>query len=193
MRRLAALCLALALLAPRAGAADDSAALQDFARESRGLVKAFVGELQGALRGAIDEGGPVHAIGVCKAEAPDIARAVPPSPAWTLGRTSHKLRNPDNAPDAWETAVLEDFQARAAAGDALKGMERVELVETGEGQVLRYMKAIPVGEVCLTCHGGKLEPGLAAEIARLYPQDQATGFAAGQFRGAFTITKTTAD
>ena len=193
MRRLAALCLALALLLPHAGTADDSAELLDFARESRGLVKAFAGELQGALRGAIDEGGPVHAIGVCKAEAPEIAGAVPPSSAWTLGRTSHKLRNPDNRPDAWETAVLEDFLARAEAGEALAGMERVERVETGEGQLLRYMKAIPVGEVCLTCHGGKLDPGLAAEIARLYPRDRATGFAAGQLRGAFTITKRRGD
>ena len=84
-------------------------------------------------------------------------------------------------------------QPRAEAGEALAGMERVERVETDGGQLLRYMKAIPVGEVCLTCHGGKLDPSLAAEIARLYPTDRATGFAAGQLRGAFTITKRRGD
>jgi hypothetical protein len=35
-----------------------------------------------------------------------------------------------------------------------------------------------------------LQPELKAEILRLYPNDQATGFRAGDLRGAFTVTQT---
>ena len=38
------------------------------------------------------------------------------------------------------------------------------------------------------CHGSGLDPALKAEIERLYPDDQATGFKAGELRGAFTVT-----
>jgi len=50
------------------------------------------------------------------------------------------------------------------------------------------MKAIPMrAEPCLLCHGAP-EPALKAEIDRLYPQDQATGFRPGELRGAFTVS-----
>ena len=114
-------------------------------------------------------------------------------PGWTVGRTSHKLRNPGNAADPWEAATLEAFLARAAAGESLKTMERAELVEEEGRQTYRYMEAIPVGEVCLTCHGAAIESGLRARIAAFYPEDRATGFALGELRGAFTVSRTTGD
>jgi hypothetical protein len=39
--------------------------------------------------------------------------------------------------------------------------------------------------LCLTCHGDKIEPELEKEIRKIYPQDQATGFAQGALRGFF--------
>jgi hypothetical protein len=53
------------------------------------------------------------------------------------------------------------------------------------------MKAIPVGQVCLTCHGSDIAPELRTEINTYYPEDMATGFELGELRGAFTITKVT--
>jgi len=52
----------------------------------------------------------------------------------------------------------------------------------------RYMKAIPTGPQCVVCHGENVAPALAETIQRLYPDDQATGFAPGDLRGAFTVT-----
>ena len=92
--------------------------------------------------------------------------------------------------DAVDTGVILD---RAAAGENLKTMERVEVVESNGRQSYRYMKAIPVGEICLTCHGSDIAPELKAKIESVYPDDQATGFALGELRGAFTITKTPTD
>ena len=51
------------------------------------------------------------------------------------------------------------------------------------------MKAIPTGEVCLKCHGSNVAPDVKAAIGELYPEDQATGFKAGELRGAFSVSK----
>ena len=197
MRILGPFVLAFGLLGSGPLSASEDPESDAFVQESRAKVKAFAGSLQGALQAAIKAGGPQNAIPVCNAEAPEIARDLSQSPQesveWTVGRTSHKLRNPENAPDEWEAAGLEEFLERAAAGEDLKTMERVELVESGGGRAYRYMKAIPVGEVCLTCHGADVDPDLKAKIESFYPEDRATGFALGELRGAFTLSKTLAN
>ena len=193
MRLLVLLLVAFGVLTPMKAKAGDDSDREAFVKESRALVKAFAGTLKGELQAAIGEGGPVHAIPVCNVRAPEIARDLSQSPQWTVGRTSHKLRSPDNAPDEWESAVLIDFLRRAAAGESLDGMEKVELVENNGSQTFRYMKAIPTGEVCLTCHGADIDPALKAEIEAYYPLDNATGFALGELRGAFTLSKARAN
>ncbi len=63
------------------------------------------------------------------------------------------------------------------------------MVVKGAAGAFRCTKAIPTAaEPCLMCHGSGLDPALKAEIERLYPDDQATGFKAGELRGAFTVT-----
>jgi hypothetical protein len=168
--------------------AQEPADLEAFTMESRAKIKAFAGELQGELGAAIKSGGPISAIDVCHDRAPEIAEGLS-TEGWHVARTSHRTRNPGNAPDAWEAAVLDSFIARAEAGETFDAMDEAEIVETDNGKAYRYMKAIPVGEVCLTCHGTDLDADLAAQIASLYPADQATGFELGQLRGAFTVTR----
>ena len=51
------------------------------------------------------------------------------------------------------------------------------------------MKAIPTDDVCLTCHGKQIPEKLSAQLEKLYPDDQATGFSKGDIRGAFTVVK----
>jgi hypothetical protein len=189
MRKLLLLLLALGILTPGSVEAGDEAGLEAFVQESRTMVKTFAGNLKGELQAAIEEGGPIHAIPVCNVKAPEIAREMSKPVDWTVGRTSHKIRNPANAPDEWEAMVLEEFQQRAVAGEMPDTMERAELVESTGSRTYRYMKAIPVGEICLTCHGSNIDPELNAKIGSFYPEDQATGFALGELRGAFTVTK----
>ncbi|MCA1791466.1 MAG: DUF3365 domain-containing protein, partial [Thioalkalivibrio sp.] len=40
---------------------------------------------------------------------------------------------------------------------------------------------------CLTCHGSDVGGDIKHALERLYPDDQATGYAEGDVRGAFTI------
>ncbi|QKT03266.1 DUF3365 domain-containing protein [Ectothiorhodospiraceae bacterium 2226] len=157
--------------------------------ESRAAVQAFGKELQGELRAAMQEGGPVQAIEVCHRVAPRIAADLSEEHGWIVGRTTTKLRNPDNAPDAWERAVLEDFERRAAAGEAPGELEHAEVAEYEGQEAFRYMRGIGVGEVCLSCHGANLDESVAGTLKRLYPQDEARGYGPGELRGAFTIVQ----
>ena len=141
--------------------------------------------LIGELQKAIAAGGPASAIGVCSVAAPKIAADKSVANQMTIGRTSLKLRQPNNNPDAWEMQQLLRFEERKAAGENPATIEFAEYVETGGQRVFRYMKAIPTAELCLACHGGTLVPEVTAK--ELYPQDAATGFKVGDLRGAFTI------
>ena len=157
--------------------------------EARGLVKEFFTSLKGQLQAAMKAGGPVTAIEVCNVQAPAIAGSLADQSGWEVGRTSLKLRNPANSPDVWEQAVLEQFDARKANGEALEKMEFYEVVDAEGDKTFRYMKAIPTGEVCLKCHGAEIDPQVQTELRRLYPSDEATGYALGDIRGAFTLSK----
>ncbi len=158
--------------------------------EARALIKAFATSLQGELKGAMAEGGPVCAIQVCKEEAPAIAADLSQRSEWQIGRTSLKTRNgARNAPDAWETNVLEQFESRQRNGESPKGMTYAEVVTMDDGKVYRHMQAIPTGQVCVACHGARIAPELAEAIDAAYPEDQARGYKAGDIRGAFTLSK----
>jgi len=163
--------------------------LEPRAEQSRAAIKDFMLNLKGALKQAMDAGGAVNAIGVCKDKAPAIADDISSRTGWRVARTSLKVRNPSNAPDDWESKVLEDFNKRTAQGENPDNMEYYEVVRESGGRVFRYMKAIPTAHMCLECHGKDIKPEIAAKLDALYPADQARGFTAGEIRGAFTITQ----
>ena len=43
--------------------------------------------------------------------------------------------------------------------------------------------------LCLTCHGAALSPDVEAALAESYPEDHATGYSAGDLRGAFVVER----
>ena len=108
---------------------------------------------------------------------------------FSIGRTSLKLRNPANEPDEWEYAILQTFQERKDSGESVANLQHSEIAETNGKRYFRYMKAIPVGKVCLICHGANIQPELVAALSKIYPGDEARGFAIGDIRGAFTVSQ----
>ncbi len=166
--------------------ADD---LEQRTTESAAVAKEFMMTLKGELQTAMQEGGPVNAIQVCNTRAPSIAADFSEKKGWTVARTSLKYRNPDNAPDAWERQVLEQFEERKAKGEDPKQLSYTEVIENGGVKSYRFMKAIPTGAVCLACHGEKIDATVESKIQELYPEDQARGYSEGDIRGAFTITQ----
>jgi len=153
------------------------------------VVKSFGGPLKMALQEGMKNGGPVNAIGVCNEKAPEIAAAAAAKTGWSVARTSLKLRNPNNEPDSWELKVLNQFEARKAAGENPDAIAYGEVVDVDGKKQFRFMKAIGTADLCLNCHGSDIKPEVAAKLDGLYPSDQARGFSKGDIRGAFTLTK----
>jgi hypothetical protein len=152
-------------------------------------IRTFATTLVSELKGAIKAGGPVNAISVCNQEAPAIAANLSGEDGWQVARTSLKVRNPGNAPDSWEIAVLKRFEARKAAGEDPARLAYAEIVKQDGEKVFRFMSAIPTKKICLKCHGANLAPEVAARLDALYPEDRARGFKIGDIRGAFTLSK----
>ena len=162
--------------------------LQQLADTSRDIISEFSSHLKNALTDAIQEGGPVNAIAVCKTRAPEIAEALSRE-GWQIRRTSLKVRNPANTSDDFERKVLEDFERRKNEGKDISQLAYYKMKEVGEQSEFRYMKAIPTDELCLTCHGNTISEAVKTRLDQLYPGDQARGFRTGDIRGAFSLKK----
>ncbi len=167
--------------------AEEAAEAAAWIVQSRNLADRLGGELKAELGRAIKTGGPVAAIDVCRSRAPAIAARLSAESGTSLGRTALRVRNPANAPDELQRAVLEQFQAELASGGFEGPLEAAFEINRGGRVERRYMRAIVTDPVCLTCHGGSLAPEIAAAIAQAYPSDRAVGFEPGQLRGAFTV------
>jgi hypothetical protein len=181
MRRTLLLLAAAAFLPAFPVRADDAA----LKAEAAAIVKDYAGGLQSALKGAIETGGPVNAVGVCAEKSPQLAAEAAAKTGWSVGRTSLKPRNQHSAPTAYEIRVMSEFQARLAAGEAIDTLVKAETV----GGEFHFIKAIPTAELCLTCHGSEVTPEVKAKVIELYPADTATGFSLGQMRGVFTLSR----
>jgi hypothetical protein len=159
----------------------------DWLTKSRALTQQLGTELKGELAAALGKSGPTGAIDVCRVRAPEIAAKLSRESGAKVSRTALKVRNPANAPDELQRAVLEQFAADLAAGRVEQPLEAAVEINRGGAIERRYMRAIPTDALCLTCHGTHLAPDVAAAIAKAYPDDQATGFETGQLRGAFSV------
>jgi hypothetical protein len=170
------------------------AEIDQYKAEAKKITGAFFEQLKGELGKGMKAGGTVAAIGICNTRAPAIAMEHSQGSGWSVARTSLKLRNPNNAPDAWETKVLQQFEEQRATGEGPDALVYAEIVEEGDEKYFRFMKGIvmpPLEKMpCLKCHGEGLDPDTAAALDELYPQDKARGYKAGQVRGAFTLKKT---
>ena len=156
-----------------------------YVEEARGITQQFQKTLKHELQAAIKTGGLKKAVDVCSIRAPEIAEEITAETGWRIGRTSLKTRNQNNRPTAQEKAVLDEFETRKSAGEDLSKMEWWQQ----QGANMRYMKAIPMKGLCLSCHGMTVDASLKNHIKELYPLDTATGFKAGDIRGAFTLQK----
>lgn len=138
-------------------------------------VLPFKRSLKQALVTGLAEG-PVEAISACRFEAPKLAEAASTGEI-KVGRTSRKLRNPSNAPKLWMKPFLEVYET-----DPERREPGVVLIDEN---TVGYVEPIFLQPLCVTCHGAELAPDLQAKVEELYPDDQATGYAAGDYRGVF--------
>lgn len=154
---------------------------------------ALAARLTAELQEALAKGGPEAAVDVCHTRAlPLTAQADPGHPRVTSARrTSLKLRNPANAPDAGERAALEEVARRIAAGEAPPAVlvQHIQKPDTAAAE-WRVYKPVKIQPACLACHGdpGLQPPALRAKLQARYPQDAATGYRDGEWRGLVRVT-----
>jgi hypothetical protein len=121
--------------------------------------------------------GPAAAIEVCQKQAPKIATDVSREFGLKIGRTSHRLRNPQNTPPDWARSLVD---ARTADPTF------IPLPDGNLGALL----PIRLKPQCLMCHGAEEQilPEIRDALAQRYPQDEATGFEEGELRGWFWVS-----
>ena len=169
----AALILSLLVLLP----ACDRSKIDEAKWKEAGAqaVLPFKKSLKQALVAGLEDG-PVAAVSACRVEAPQLAAAQSIG-AIKVGRASQKLRNPSNAAKLWMQPFLQVYET-----DPERRVPGVVLIDK---KTVGYVEPIFVQPLCVTCHGAELAPDLQAKVNELYPDDQATGYAAGDLRGVF--------
>ncbi|MCP4684018.1 MAG: DUF3365 domain-containing protein [bacterium] len=151
---------------------------------SEKLIARFTKALQTELMSAMNQGGPVNAIGVCQVKAPGVAQANSAG-GWSIRRVTDRFRNPDNRVDTLEAAILASFADTGSTAPEY-------LFDWFEGDSLRtfrFYKPIAVKPLCLKCHGGlqTLAPGVYQKLKKSYPLDRAIEYKAGDLRGMFVV------
>ncbi len=141
------------------------------------LLQPFKQNLQKALLEGLAQS-PEQAVEVCQLLAPEIAENLSKDGIY-MGRTSDRLRNPDNAGPEWATAVFETY----LEDDSTPQPTSLTLENGKSG----YVEPILVQPLCLTCHGTNVTESLSTKINAAYPEDRATGYAVGDLRGVFWV------
>jgi len=190
--RAGAALLAIAVLG---GAGDGGAAVaasadprvESAVAEARVAAQELAAYLKKLLQEELARGGFDGAIAVCAEVAQQRTAEYRETFKNDIRRVSLRRRNPANEPDGYERAVLESFDRLPI--DARPEAEHWEVVTEDGQESLRYLKPLVTGALCLTCHGDRatMAPAVTEALAEHYPEDRATGFDAGDVRGAITI------
>jgi hypothetical protein len=189
-RRRFALHVVLLSAAPHLFAAEPNT--EALLKESRLYAGQLLGQVSDALAREYKLSGPLRSVVVCKYVVPELSSAISRRTGMRVTRVSLKVRNPlTGMPDAFESRLLKQFDHRAAKGEVPDKIEHWEVVREDGQRYFRYMKAIPVKDFCLACHGptASIPATLKAKLQSEYPNDQAVDYRVGQIRGAITIKK----
>jgi len=192
MKRALTLLIATCIAVPSAAAERTPTQEQAMKREAQQVANELVSKLGGALKQALSESGPEQAISICRDTAPMLANSLSRRTGWKVSRVSLRARNPlIGQPDAWEQKILQRFDYDAAGGAVPFKLQAAEIVKEPDADYFRYMKALPAKPLCLTCHGRgqNIPDSVHTRLAQEYPNDAATGYSAGEIRGAVSIKR----
>jgi hypothetical protein len=151
--------------------------LTPYVERADGALLVLRTRLLETLTTELSRGGPAGAVEVCRDVAQSVTDTASREQGVDSGRTSHRLRNPANAPRTWAREIVASH-AGTKAEDA--GSYVADL-----GDRVGVLRPIGAIEMCTSCHGTDeaLDPLAREKIAAAYPGDEATGFAVGDLRG----------
>lgn len=156
----------------------------DYTELGKTIAQETFKTLSGNLKTALQEGGIPNAINYCTINAYPIVDSLSEVHHAEIRRTSFRYRNSENAPTKAESTQLEIYQTTFTTGEKL-------LPATSENKgVTTFYAPILTKPMCLNCHGvigQNIDSTNYALIQSLYPEDKATGYAAGELRGMWSI------
>ena len=185
------------LILPLVGTLIAISTTQLFAAEVTPLVKANAAagrlslEMRKKLTQSIQQNGLAGSMNVCAKEAPAVIADLEKTFGITLKRTALTVRNPSNAPDPEEKALLEKLDGMQKKGDTLpKDATLFSEKEIGKERILRFYKPVMMQANCVACHGtpDKIPADVKKALAANYPKDKAVGYKEGELRGIISIT-----
>ena len=187
-RRMIALFLAVAAAA--CGTGDDESVSPEIEAQVLELgasaSTALIGTLVAQLSGAMQVGGPANAVDFCSSSATELTAGVAVEQGLDIKRTSMRYRNPANAPDQAETEALRYYESQLAETGVLPG----PWVQKAGREEYRFYRPLLIAAPCLSCHGSaeEIDPAVQAILDERYPNDLATEYAVGDFRGLVRVS-----
>jgi len=165
-----------------------AAAPLDPATQAREAVAGLAAKLKSLLGEELAKGGFEGAVRACSTSAQKVTREFAAESGIDIRRVTLKYRNPANAPDGWERAQLEQWEAALKSGKSLPD-DVFAQVDVNGVKTHRLMKPIVIQGMCLSCHGSaaQIPAAVKKQIAKSYSNDLATGYKAGELRGAFSV------
>lgn len=160
---------------------------EDALERARRISSELTDRVRNLLISELEKGGFEGAARVCSEVAQQVTDDFAAESGHSVRRVSVKYRNEKDAPDAYERRLLAQFERQNRQGK-LPG-ESAVFVRAKDRTILRYLKPIRMGRMCLTCHGdpGQIPPPVRQMIAQKYPNDRATGYREGDLRGAVSV------
>jgi len=134
---------------------------------------------------------PALAVGKLHLKDYKLPLASPGKPVVTeLRRTSLRVRNPANSPDAADLAALDLIQGQLQRGDDVSKVLVQRVTLPGQPPEWRVYRPLATLKQCMDCHGAEavLAPGVAETLKVFYPADKAVDYKAGEWRGLIRVS-----
>lgn len=131
---------------------------------------------------ATKAGGPAYAVTFCNERAMPLTDSLSKKYNCQIQRISDKYRNPSNKPNKFD----EDVLLKLGSSNSWE-----PLLASENGKVVYYKSIRIANPGCLNCHGIEnkdIAPKTLEAIVQSYPNDIATGYKEGDFRGLWKIT-----
>ncbi len=158
---------------------------EEYIEKGQQITAAVFSTLSAELQNAMKNGGVENALQYCNLNALNIVDSLSKLHHAKIRRTSEKYRNPHDRPNENESAVINNYQKEIKGGKEVPP----KVIQENDGRYYFYAP-IFVNDLCLKCHGAvgkELTQENADLIKRYYPNDLATGYSAGEFRGIWSI------
>lgn len=154
---------------------------------SRYLSQQAFQALSSVLLAQVQAVGPDGAVAFCNERALPLTDSVAQHHGISIKRIASRYRNPANAANEEETAILTEWEKAIAA------LEQPKARWFDRGDRIDWYGAITIPNPrCLDCHGllkeGDIHPKTLAQIRKFYPNDKAVNFELGNIRGMWKIS-----